>query len=338
MLIARLRAFLGAKYDQEKSRRAAKPPLVWRPGSAVLRTSLPNEADGAGSCRLCRQAGDRGGQHLERLGPLPCSFSEPGSGHQARRAGTGGFPVEIPAMALPENFVKPTTMLYRNFLAMEVEESLRSLPIDGAVLMGGCDKTTPALVMGAISAGLPAIFMPAGPMLRGNWRGKILGSGSDIWKYWDEKRAGNISEDEWGEMEAGIARSDGVCMTMGTAMTMTSLTEVLGLALPGSSSIPAPDANHARMAADCGRRIVEMVWEDLKPSDILTAASFDNAIVTSAALAGSTNAIIHLIAMARRAGIPLELERFDEFSAPVLANVRPSGKYLMEDFYYAGGL
>ncbi|MFL5136175.1 MAG: L-arabinonate dehydratase [Microvirga sp.] len=252
----------------------------------------------------------------------------------------GGFPVEIPAMALPENFVKPTTMLYRNFLAMEVEESLRSLPIDGAVLMGGCDKTTPALVMGAISAGLPAIFMPAGPMLRGNWRGKILGSGSDIWKYWDEKRAGNISEAEWGEMEAGIARSDGVCMTMGTAMTMTSLTEVLGLALPGSSSIPAPDANHARMAADCGRRIVEMVWEDLKPSDILTAASFDNAIVTSAALAGSTNAIIHLIAMARRAGIPLELERFDEFSAgiPVLANVRPSGKYLMEDFYYAGGL
>src|SRR5215212_4651521 len=227
-----------------------------------------------------------------------------------------------------------------HFLAMEVEESLRSLPIDGAVLMGGCDKTTPALVMGAISAGLPAIFMPAGPMLRGNWRGKILGSGSDIWKYWDEKRAGNISEDEWGEMEAGIARSDGVCMTMGTAMTMTSLTEVLGLALPGSSSIPAPDANHPRMAADCARRIVEMVWEDLKPSDILTAASFDNAIVTSAALAGSTNAIIHLIAMARRAGIPLELERFDEFSAgiPVLANVRPSGKYLMEDFYYAGGL
>jgi dihydroxyacid dehydratase/phosphogluconate dehydratase len=252
----------------------------------------------------------------------------------------GGFPVEIPVMALPENFVKPTTMLYRNFLAMEAEESLRSLPLDGAVLMGGCDKTTPALVMGAISAGLPAVFMPAGPMLRGNWRGKILGSGSDIWKYWDEKRAGNISDAEWGEMEAGIARSDGVCMTMGTAMTMTSLTEVLGLSLPGSSSIPAPDCNHARMAAACGRRIVDMVWEDLTPQSILTEGSFDNAIVTSAALAGSTNAIIHLVAMARRAGIPLELERFDELSAgiPVLANIRPSGTYLMEDFYYAGGL
>lgn len=252
----------------------------------------------------------------------------------------GGFPVEIPVMALPENFVKPTTMLYRNLLAMEAEESLRSLPIDGAVLMGGCDKTTPALVMGAISANLPAIFMPAGPMLRGNWRGKILGSGSDIWKFWDEKRAGEISDADWSEMEAGIARSDGVCMTMGTAMTMTSLTEVLGLSLPGASSIPAPDANHRRMAAECGRRAVDLVWEDLKPSDILTSTSFDNAIVTSAALAGSTNAIIHLIAMARRANIPLELERFDALSRdiPVIADIRPSGKYLMEDFYYAGGL
>jgi dihydroxy-acid dehydratase len=252
----------------------------------------------------------------------------------------GGFPVEIPVTALPENFVKPSTMLYRNLLAMEVEENLRSQPIDGAVLMGGCDKTTPALIMGAISAGLPAIYMPAGPMLRGNWHGQVLGSGSDIWKYWDEKRAGNISEADWNEMEAGIARSDGVCMTMGTAATMTGLTEVLGLALPGSSSIPAPDANHARMAAACGRRAVAMVWEDLRPTDILTAAAFDNAIVTSATIAGSTNAIIHLIAMARRAGIPLVLERFDELSAgvPVLANVRPSGKYLMEDFYYAGGL
>ncbi|OYV37974.1 MAG: dihydroxy-acid dehydratase [Rhodospirillales bacterium 20-64-7] len=252
----------------------------------------------------------------------------------------GGFPVEIPVMALPENMVKPSTMLYRNLLAMEAEEQLRSQPIDGAVLMGGCDKTTPALVMGAISAELPAIFMPAGPMLRGNWQGQVLGSGSDIWKYWDEKRAGGISEVQWSEMEGAIARSDGVCMTMGTAMTMTSLAEVLGLALPGSTSIPAPDANHKRMAAACGRRAVELVWEDLRMTDILTPAAFDNAILASAALAGSTNAMIHLIAMARRAGIPLGLDRFEEIGAgqPVLANIRPSGEYLMEDFYYAGGL
>ncbi|SIQ77096.1 MULTISPECIES: L-arabinonate dehydratase [Acidiphilium] len=252
----------------------------------------------------------------------------------------GGFPVEVPVMALPENFVKPTTMLYRNLLAMEVEENLRSLPVDGAVLMGGCDKTTPATIMGAISAGLPAIFMPAGPMLRGNWGGRILGSGSDIWKFWDEKRAGNISEAQWAEMESGIARSDGVCMTMGTAMTMTSLAEVLGLTLPGATSIPAPDSGHARMATATGRRAVDLVWEGRRLTDILTLASFENAIVASAALAGSTNAIIHLIAMARRAGIALELGRFDELSAgvPVLANIRPSGEYLMEDFFYAGGL
>ncbi|MCW8306557.1 L-arabinonate dehydratase [Acidiphilium sp. PA] len=252
----------------------------------------------------------------------------------------GGFPVEVPVMALPENFVKPTTMLYRNLLAMEVEETLRSLPVDGAVLMGGCDKTTPATIMGAISAGLPAIFMPAGPMLRGNWGGRILGSGSDIWKFWDEKRAGNISEAQWAEMESGIARSDGVCMTMGTAMTMTSLAEVLGLTLPGATSIPAPDAGHARMAAATGRRAVDLVWEGRRLTDILSLASFENAIIASAALAGSTNAIIHLIAMARRAGIALELGRFDALSAgvPVLANIRPSGAYLMEDFFYAGGL
>ena len=252
----------------------------------------------------------------------------------------GGFPVEVPVMALPENFVKPSTMMYRNFLAMEAEENIRSQPVDGAVLMGGCDKTTPALLMGAISAGLPAIYMPAGPMLRGNWRGQVLGSGSDLWKYWDERRAGNVSDAQWDEMEGGINRSDGVCMTMGTAATMTAMAEVLGMALPGASSIPAPDANHPRMAAACGRRIVEMVWEDLIPTDILTPGAFDNAITTSAAIAGSTNAIIHLIAVARRAGIDLRLERFDELSAkvPVIANVRPSGKYLMEDFYYAGGL
>jgi dihydroxy-acid dehydratase len=253
----------------------------------------------------------------------------------------GGFPVEMPAMSLAEVMQKPTTMMYRNFLAMETEELLRSYPADGAVLMGGCDKTTPALVMGAISMNLPAIYMPAGPMLTGHWRDQTLGSGSDTWKYWAELRAGNITERDWNEIEDGIARSPGTCMTMGTAATMMSITEALGLALPGASSIPAPDSNHAKMATLCGKRAVEMVWEDLKPRDILTAKSFDNAIVTLMAMGGSTNALIHLVAMAGRAGIRLPLERYNEFSAktPLLANVRPSGdKYLMEDFYYAGGL
>jgi len=253
----------------------------------------------------------------------------------------GGFPVEMPAMSLAEVMQKPTTMMYRNFLAMETEELLRSYPADGAVLMGGCDKTTPALVMGATSMNLPAIYMPAGPMLTGHWRENTLGSGSDTWKYWAELRAGNISERDWQEIEDGIARSPGTCMTMGTAATMMSVTEALGLALPGASSIPAPDSNHAKMATLCGKRAVEMVWEDLKPRDILTKESFDNAIVTLMAMGGSTNALIHLVAMAGRAGIKLPLERYNEFSArtPLLANVRPSGdKFLMEDFYYAGGL
>jgi len=253
----------------------------------------------------------------------------------------GGFPVEMPAMSLAEVMQKPTTMMYRNFLAMETEELLRSYPADGAVLMGGCDKTTPAIVMGAISMNLPAIYMPAGPMLTGHWRDQTLGSGSDTWKYWAELRAGNITERDWNEIEDGIARSPGTCMTMGTAATMMSITEALGLALPGASSIPAPDSNHAKMATLCGKRAVEMVWEDLKPRDILTAESFDNAIVTLMAMGGSTNALIHLVAMAGRAGIKLPIERYNEFSAktPLLANVRPSGdKYLMEDFYYAGGL
>ncbi len=252
----------------------------------------------------------------------------------------GGFPIELPAMSLAEPFVKPSTMLYRNFLAMECEELLRSHPIDGAVLMGGCDKTTPGLIMGAISMGLPAIYVPAGPMLRGNWRGHTLGSGSDVWKYWDEKRAGNIGDAEWNEIEGGIARSFGTCMVMGTAATMMAITEALGLSLPGASSIPAPDANHPRMCAAAGRRIVDMVWEDLTPEQILTPAAFDNAIRVHMALGGSTNAIIHVIAMARRAGIALDMQRFDEISrqVPVIANITPSGKYLMEDFFYAGGL
>lgn len=252
----------------------------------------------------------------------------------------GGFPVEMPAMSLSEPFQKPTTMLYRNLLAMETEELLRSYPADGCVLMGGCDKTTPALIMGAVSMDLPTIFVPAGPMLRGNWNGNTLGSGSDTWKYWAELRAGNITEEDWQGVEDGIARSSGHCMTMGTASTMTGAVETLGLCLSGASSIPAPDSRHAQMASLTGKRIVEMVWEDLKPSGLLTAASYDNAVRTVLALSGSTNAVVHLIAMARRSGFGLDLDRFDHLArtTPVLANLRPAGKYLMEDFYYAGGL
>jgi len=208
------------------------------------------------------------------------------------------------------------------------------------VLLGGCDKTTPALLMGAISVDLPTIFVPAGPMLRGDYKGGVIGSGSDTWKYWAELRAGNITEDDWQEVEDGIARSPGHCMTMGTASTMTSATEALGFTLSGAASIPAPDSRHAQMATLSGKRIVDMVWEDLRPSDFLGEASFRNAVVTVLALGGSTNAIVHLIAMARRAGVGLDLEKFDALAreTPVLANLRPSGAFLMEDFYYAGGL
>jgi dihydroxy-acid dehydratase len=252
----------------------------------------------------------------------------------------GGFPVELPAHPVTEQYQKPTSMLYRNLLAMETEELARSHPCDGIVLMGGCDKTPPGLVMGALSAGLPCIFVPAGPMLRGNWHGKALGSGSDVWKYHAELRAGNITPAQWKEMEAGIARSFGTCMTAGTAATIMLAVEALGLALPGSSSIPAPDAAHPRMATDCGRRIVEMVWQDETPAKLLTQGSIDNAVTTTMAFGGSTNAIPHLIAMARRAGLTLDLERFDQLSrrVPLIANLRPNnGDYLMEDFFYAGG-
>ncbi|MDX1431139.1 MAG: L-arabinonate dehydratase [Gammaproteobacteria bacterium] len=253
----------------------------------------------------------------------------------------GGFPLELPALSLSENFVKPTTMLYRNLLAMEAEELIRSHPVDGAVLMGGCDKTTPALVMGAVSAGLPMIYLPAGPMLRGNFRGEWLGSGSDGWKYWDERRAGNLSAEDWAAVEAGIARSYGHCMTMGTASTMTAIAEALGLTLPGASSIPAADSNHIAMSGAVGRRIVAMVRESLRPQDVLDRRAVENALTVAMALGCSTNAIIHLIAMAARAGVALGLDDFDRASreTPVLANIRPSGeRYLMEDFYYAGGL
>ncbi len=253
----------------------------------------------------------------------------------------GGLPVELPSLSVDESFTKPTSMLYRNMLAMEVEENIRSHPLDGVVLMGGCDKTTPGLVMGAITAGVPMIYLPAGPMLRGNYAGKVLGSGSDAWKYWDERRAGNISDAEWTGVQGGIARSAGTCMTMGTASTMTAITDALGLTLPGASSVPAVDSGHQRMGADCGRRIVDMVWEDLTPDVILTEGAVRNAAVVAMATGCSTNAVVHLIAMARRAGVDLTLDDLDALgrTTPLIANVRPSGKeYLMEDFYYAGGL
>ena len=253
----------------------------------------------------------------------------------------GGFPVEMPVLSVDEQFTKPTSMLYRNMLAMEAEEVIRSHPFDGVILMGGCDKTTPALIMGALTAGVPFIFLPAGPMLRGNYAGKVLGSGSDAWKYWDERRAGNISDAEWHGVQGGIARSHGVCMTMGTASTMTAIADSLGLTLPGASSIPAVDSNHSRMASGSGRRIVEMVWEDLTPDRIVTPAAVRNAAIVAMATGCSTNAVVHLIAMARRAGVDLTLDDLDALgrTTPLLANIRPSGSnYLMEDFYYAGGL
>jgi dihydroxy-acid dehydratase len=272
----------------------------------------------------------------------PCHMHLRERAEQVRRGvwQAGGFPLEFPVATLSETFQKPTPMLYRNLLAMETEELLRSYPVDGAVLMGGCDKTTPALLMGAASAGLPAIFVPAGPMLRGNFRGEPLGSGTDLWKYWDDYRAGLIGDCELAELEGGIARSPGHCMTMGTASTMTSAAEALGMTLPGAASIPAVDSAHYRMATASGCRIVEMVWENLTPVQILTREAFEDAAATVLALGGSTNALIHLIAMAGRCGVPFTLHDFDAIArrVPVLANIRPGGSYLMEDFYYAGGL
>ncbi len=253
----------------------------------------------------------------------------------------GGFPVELPALSMSESYLKPTSMLYRNMLAMETEELLRAHPVDGAVLMGGCDKSTPGLLLGATSMNIPAIFLPAGPMLRGNWQGRVLGSGSDSWKYWDELRAGKITDQDWLGVEGGIARSYGTCMTMGTASTMTAIAEACGMVLPGGSSIPAADAGHIRLSSESGRRIVDMVWENLTPSRILTHAAFENAIAVAMAMGCSTNAIIHLIAMARRAGLSIGLEDFERYSrqVAVIGNVRPTGhQYLMEDFFYAGGI
>ncbi|WPO75769.1 MULTISPECIES: L-arabinonate dehydratase [unclassified Streptomyces] len=253
----------------------------------------------------------------------------------------GGFPLEFPVSTLSETFQKPTPMLYRNLLAMETEELLRSYPVDGAVLLGGCDKTTPALLMGAASVDLPAVFVPAGPMLPGHWRGETLGSGTDMWKYWDDHRAGLIGDCELTELESGLARSPGHCMTMGTASTLTAAAEALGVTVPGASSIPAVDSGHDRMAAASGLRIVELVRQDRRLSRILTADAFADAVTTVLGLGGSTNAVIHLIAMAGRAGVELTLDDFDRIArtVPVLADVRPGGeRYLMEDFHFAGGL
>ncbi|GGO49950.1 dihydroxy-acid dehydratase [Streptomyces lasiicapitis] len=253
----------------------------------------------------------------------------------------GGFPLEFPVSTLSETFQKPTPMLYRNLLSMETEELLRSYPVDGAVLLGGCDKSTPALLMGAASVDLPTVFVPAGPMLPGHWRGEVLGSGTDMWKYWDERRAGLIGDCELAELESGLARSPGHCMTMGTASTLTAAAEALGVTLPGASSIPAVDSAHDRMAAASGLRIVELVRRGRTLSHLLTAEAFQDAVTTVLGLGGSTNAVIHLVAMAARAGVRLTLDDFDRTArrVPVLANVRPGGTtYLMEDFHFAGGL
>jgi len=252
----------------------------------------------------------------------------------------GGYPVELPALSVGEVMVKPTTMLYRNFLAMETEELLRSHPVDGAVLLGGCDKSVPGMLMGAISMDLPVILCPAGPMSNGQWRGVKTGAGTHTRKYWDELRAGNITADDWIDLESRMTRSVGTCNTMGTASTMTSIADALGLTFTGASSIPAADSGHVRMASACGARIVSMIAEDLRPSKILTPGSFHNAAVTYMALGGSTNAAIHLIAMAGRAGVPLGLDDLAEIArvTPVCANLFPSGDRLMEDFFFAGGL
>ena len=252
----------------------------------------------------------------------------------------GGYPLEMPAMSLGEVMVKPTTMMYRNFLAMETEELLRSHPIDGAILMGGCDKTTPGLLMGAISMNIPAIYIPAGASLNGNFKGQKIGTGTHTRKYWDEKRAGNLSDEDWLELEAKMTRSVGTCNTMGTASSLTSMAEVLGFCLPGSATIPAADSAHQRLCSLAGERITKMVFEDLTPKSLATKEAFENAIVTYVALGGSTNGIIHLIAMAGRAGIDLPMSLFDEWArkVPVIANLMPAGEYLMEDLFYAGGL
>ncbi|MCW5978002.1 MAG: dihydroxy-acid dehydratase [Bryobacteraceae bacterium] len=252
----------------------------------------------------------------------------------------GGVPLEFPTISLGEPFVKPTAMLLRNLMAMDVEECIRGYPMDGVVLLCGCDKTTPAQLMGAASADLPAIVVPGGPALSSVWKNRKLGSGTDGRKLYDLHRIGEVGDEEWCEIEGAIARSAGHCMVMGTASTMTSIAEALGMTLPGCASIPAPDSRRLAIAERSGRRIVEMVSEDLRPSRIMSREAFENAIVVDMALGGSTNAVVHLIAIAGRLGIRLALDDFDRLSrrSPYITNVKPSGEFLMEDFFYAGGL
>lgn len=274
------------------------------------------------------------------LSPCHAHLRERATQVKAGIIAAGGCPVELPAMSLGEVMVKPTTMMYRNFLAMECEELLRSLPIDGAVLMGGCDKTTPGLLMGAISVDLPIIFCPAGPMLNDRWRGQTVGAGTHTKIFWDDYQAGEINQAEWQSLESRMTRSPGTCNTMGTASTMTLIAEAMGLSLPGAASIPAMDAAHSRLAWQCGHNSVDLVWRDRRPSQFLTRASFLNGLVTWMAAGGSTNAAIHVLAIAKRAGIDLTLAEMDGIARkiPLLVNIFPCGEYLMEDFYYAGGL
>ena len=252
----------------------------------------------------------------------------------------GGLPLEFPTISLGEPFMKPTTMMFRNLMAMDVEESLRANPVDGVVLLCGCDKTTPAQLMGAASADLPAIMVTGGPMLKGNWRGQEIGSGTDAFRFNDLHRQGRITDEELAEVESCLSRSAGHCMVMGTASTMTSIAEALGMTLSGAAAIPAVDSRRYELAQRSGRRAVELVLEDVRPSQILTRAAFENAMRVNAAIGGSTNAIIHLMALAGRLGVDLALEDFDDVArtTPWIANVKPSGAYLMEDFFYAGGV
>ena len=252
----------------------------------------------------------------------------------------GGFPLEFPVMSLGESLMKPTTMLYRNLMAMDVEESIRAYPLDGVVLLTGCDKTNPASILGAASANIPSIVVTGGPMLNGHWRGYELGSCSDCWHYNEEFRAGRITEEEFVEIENSISRSNGHCMTMGTASTMACVTEGLGLTLPGGAAIPAVDSRRSHLAEQAGRAIVDLVERDIKPSDILTREAFENAIRVLHAISGSTNAILHLVAYAGRVGVDLPLQLFDDLcrTTPWLVDLKPAGRFLMEDFFYAGGL
>jgi len=253
----------------------------------------------------------------------------------------GGFPLEFPVISLGEVLMKPTTMLFRNLMAMDVEECIRAYPLDAVVLLSGCDKTTPAMLMGAASTDVPAIMVTGGPMLRGTWRTEELGSGTDLWRLWNERRAGRLTDEELCEAESCMSRSAGHCMVMGTASTMAAMAEALGMTLPGGAAIPAPDSRRLALAELSGRRAVELAQAGgPRPSEILAARAFDNAIRADMAIGGSTNAIVHLVALAGRVGVPLPLARFDELSrtTPLLVNLRPSGKYLMEDFFYAGGL